>query len=288
MKILVTGAAGYIGSHVCKKLKENGHYVEGWDNFAHGYGNNVKPYCDKFFDYDVRLNISGEFDAVVHLAGLAVVADSVLTPSCYYQTNIFGTQNVLENIKTDHFLFASTSSAWEMASPYAISKVAAEDIIKEKSNNYTIFRFFNVSGTDGENAQLGPATHLIRIAAEVAAGTRPQLEIFGTDYDTRDGTCIRDYIHVVDLANAISKAIDNGPANTDYECLGTNQGSSVLEVVQTMEEVCGKPLNKKFSNRRPGDAVISVVDQLSNLIEPEKTLLDMCRDQYQYELSKKR
>lgn len=288
MKILVTGAAGYIGSHVCKKLKENGHYVEGWDNFTHGSGNSVDQYCDRFFTYDVRSDISGEFDAVVHLAGLAIVANSVLAPTSYYQTNIFGTQNVLEKVATDHFLFASTSSAWEMASPYAISKVAAEDIIKEKSNNYTIFRFFNVSGTDGTNAQLGPATHLIRIAAEVAAGSRPLLEIYGTDYDTRDGTCIRDYIHVVDLANAISKAIDVGPANTDYECLGTNHGSSVLDVVQTMEKVCGKELNKKYSERRPGDAVISVVDDLSTLIKPEKTLFDMCRDQYLYELSKNR
>jgi UDP-glucose 4-epimerase len=205
----------------------------------------------------------------------------------YYTTNVFGTLNVVTNIETDHFLFASTSSAWEMASPYAKSKVAAEDIIKEHSNGYTIFRFFNVSGTDGENGQLGPASHLIRIAAEVAAGTRPYLEIYGIDYDTRDGTCIRDYIHVVDLARAIVKAVENGPANTHYECLGTNTGSSVLEVVKTMEEVCGMPLNKRISGRRPGDAVISVVDQLSSLIQPEKTLFDMCKDQYLFELSRK-
>jgi UDP-glucose 4-epimerase len=173
-----------------------------------------------------------------------------------------------------------------MASPYARSKVAAEDVIKERARGYTIFRFFNVSGTDGVNRQLGAASHLIRVAAMVAAGKIPNIKIFGTDYDTRDGTCIRDYIHVVDLAGAIVKAVENGPVNTPYECLGSNNGWSVLEVLDVMEQVTGKKLNRVIAGRRPGDAVASVVDNLSTYVTLSKSIEDMCLDQYKLELGK--
>jgi UDP-glucose 4-epimerase len=190
---------------------------------------------------------------------------------------------LLDCVDTGHILFASTSSAIEMASPYARSKVCAEDVIKEKADGYTIFRFFNVSGTDGRNRQLGPPSHLIKIAAMAAAGKLPEIEIYGTDYDTRDGTCIRDYVHVVDLSKAIVKAVEAGATNTPYECLGSNQGYSVLEVLDTMERVSGVKLNRIISSRREGDAVSSVVDELSDFITLEKTIEDMCRDQYNFE-----
>jgi UDP-glucose 4-epimerase len=164
--------------------------------------------------------------------------------------------------------------------------VAAEDVIKEKADGHTIFRFFNVSGTDGHNRQLGVPTHLIRVAAMVAAEKLPSLEIFGTDYATRDGTCIRDYIHVVDLANAIVTAVERGPANTDYECLGSNVGYSVREVINTMQEVTGKKLNIIEAPRRAGDAVASVVDTLSDLVTLNKSIEDMCLDQYKLEVGK--
>jgi UDP-glucose 4-epimerase len=173
-----------------------------------------------------------------------------------------------------------------MASPYARSKVAAEDVIKEKADGYTIFRFFNVSGTDGVNRQLGDPTHLIRVAAEAAAGKREKIEIYGTDYETRDGTCIRDYIHVMDLSNAIVNAVEAGPANTPYECLGSNTGFSVLEVLNTMERVTGKKLNRVNAPRRKGDAVSSVVDNLSKLVTLTKSIEDMCLDQYRLEIGK--
>jgi UDP-glucose 4-epimerase len=281
MHILVTGATGYIGSHVCRLLKEHGHWVEGWDTLIHGEYNTAL--CDRFHRFDVTSPVPGSYDAVVHLAGRSVVPDSLREPTEYYRVNVMGTAAMLDTIKTDHFLFASTSSAWEMASPYARSKVAAEDVIKEKSNNYTIFRFFNVSGTDGVNRQLGKPTHLIKLAAMAAAGKINNVKIFGTDYPTRDGTCIRDYIHVVDLANAIVKAVETGPKNTPYECLGSNQGYSVLEVLDTMERVSGVKLERIYTDRRQGDAVSSVVDQLSEFISLEKTIEDMCRDQYLFE-----
>lgn len=284
MKILVTGGSGYIGSHVCKLLKEHDHNVTAWDINIHKEYNDIQRYCDNFLHYDVTKEVKGSFDAVIHLAGRSVVSESMIIPSEYYRVNVSGTSNMLDRVETDHFLFASTSSAWEMASPYARSKVAAEDIIKEKSNNYTIFRFFNVSGTDGINRQLGTPTHLIRVAAMAAANKIPEIKIFGNDYDTKDGTCIRDYIHVVDLANAIVKAIELGPCNTPYECLGSNHGYSVLEVIEVMEKVTGIKLNKIISPRREGDAVKSVVDSLSNFITLTKSIEDMCLDQYHLEL----
>jgi len=290
MKVLVTGATGYIGSHVCKLLKEHGHYVEGWDTNIHCEHNDVSMYLDTFENLDVTDNFGvhghGTYDAVVHLAGRSVVPDSLKEPTEYYRVNAMGTANMLDKVKTPNFIFASTSSAWEMASPYAKSKVAAEDIIKEKASGYTIFRFFNVSGTDGVNRQLGAPSHLIRVAAMASAGKFANINIYGNDYDTRDGTCIRDYIHVVDLASAIVKAVENGPLNTPYECLGSNTGFSVLEVLDTMEKVTGKKLERIISGRREGDAVASVVDKLSNYATLTKTIEDMCLDQYNLEISK--
>jgi UDP-glucose 4-epimerase len=267
-------------------LKEHGHYVNAWDINIHGEHNDVLAYCDNYAQFDITEWVYGSYDAVVHLAGRSVVPDSLKEPTEYYRVNVMGTANMLDRVDTGHMLFASTSSAWEMASPYARSKVAAEDVIKEKANGYTIFRFFNVSGTDGVNRQLGAATHLIRVAAMVAAGKTPEIKVFGTDYDTRDGTCIRDYIHVVDLASAIVKAVETGPQNTPYECLGSNHGWSVLEVIDIMERVTGKRLNKVIAPRREGDAVISVVDNLSNFVTLTKTIEDMCLDQYKLEVGK--
>jgi UDP-glucose 4-epimerase len=272
---------------VVQALKERGHHVTGWDINVWQDHNDVSAYLDRFKPIDVtREHARGEFDAVVHLAGLSVVPLSNEHPSAYYHVNIWGTNNMLDSVRTDHFLFASTSSAWEMASPYARSKVGAEDVIREKTKDYTIFRFFNVSGTNGEWRQLGPATHLIRVAAEVVAGRRECLDIYGDDYDTRDGTCIRDYVHVMDLADAICSAVDRGPARTPWECIGSNHGYSVLEVVAIMREVSGHAVPTRVVARRAGDAVASVVDSLSDLVQLRRTVHDMCRDQIALELQR--
>ena len=285
-KVLVTGASGYIGSHVCAVLNEQGHEVHGIDINFHGEHNDVEKYCSfKLQDILWDMKYRQEYDAVVHLAGRSVVPQSLIEPSEYYKVNTMGTNNLFNYIDTPHFIFASTSSAFEMASPYARSKVAAEDIIKEKANGHTIFRFFNVSGSDGIHRQLGNASHLIRVASMVACGKLPHIDVFGLDYDTRDGTCIRDYIHVSDLSLAIANAVNEGPLNTDYECLGGNVGYSVLEVISAMERVTGKKIKTVVKDRRQGDAVSSVVDKLSKRVTLTKSLEDMCLDQYKLELT---
>jgi len=286
-KVLVTGATGYIGSHVCKLLKERGHYIDGWDTNIHGEHNDISDYVNMFEPVDVTdpFAVHGTYDAVVHLAGRSVVPQSLKEPTEYYRVNAMGTSNMLDKVKTPNFIFASTSSAWEMASPYARSKVAAEDIIREKADGFTIFRFFNVSGTDGVNRQLGAPTHLIRVAAMVAAEKYPHISIFGNDYDTRDGTCIRDYIHVCDLSAAIVKAVEEGPRNTPYECLGSNTGFSVLEVLDAMDKVTGKKMKRVFEDRREGDATASVVDELSEYCVLTKDIYQMCSDQYRLEIN---
>jgi len=287
LKILVTGCTGYIGSHLCKVLFERGYDVIGLDKDL--MQNDVSRWVSKFIHSDVRRTcmIREKFDVIVHLAGLISVEESTKKPAYYYDTNLNGTLNMLSQIDYEtHFIFASTAGAFDPQSPYARSKVAAEDIIKEQAEGYTIFRFFNVAGSDGFNSQQGASTHLIRIAAEVAAGTRTHMYIYGNDYNTPDGTCVRDYIHVVDLANAIANAIKEGPKNTPYECIGSGKGYSVKEVIDTMSKVIGKTIEVKYTTRREGDPASLAIDNQFDGLEIKHTLEDMCRSAWQAELKR--
>lgn len=280
MRVLVTGAAGYIGSHLCKILHERGHSVVGVDKSNNH--NKIENYCTEVLYHDImNLNRLGKFDAVVHLAGYISVEESMTHPSMYYENNVNGTLKILRDYPDAHILFASTAAAFDYKSPYAKSKIAAEDVIKELSDKYTIFRFFNVAGSDGKNMQMGNATHLIRIAAECAIGLHEKMYIFGDDYETPDGTCVRDYIHVVDLGNAIANAVESGPFNTPYECIGSGKGYSVLEVLNTMNTVFDVKYDIK--ERRAGDLAALTIDNQFPLLKVEHSLLDMCLSAVQAE-----
>ena len=288
LKVLITGVTGYIGSHLAKVLYEAGHHVVGLD-LEWKKHNDVSRYCHRILIKDVTKHICDEdYDVIVHLAGLIQVEESVAHPTKYYSTNLGGTVNMLrQNVNGDpHFIFASTAGAFDAQSPYARSKLAAEDVIKEKSKSYTIFRFFNVAGSDGVHRQVGRASHLIRIAAEAAAGKRDYMSIYGEDYDTPDGSCVRDYIHVVDLVNAIRDTIKHGAFNTPYECIGSGQGYSVKEVVKAMKDVTNQDFTVKMAGRRDGDPAFLSIDNQFNLLHPQYQLKDMCLSAYNIEKKK--
>lgn len=288
LKVLITGVTGYIGSHLAKVLYEAGHHVVGLD-LEWKKHNDVSRYCHRILIKDVTKHVCDEdYDVIVHLAGLIQVEESVAYPTRYYSTNLGGTVNMLrQNVNGEpHFIFASTAGAFDAQSPYARSKLAAEDVIKEKSKNYTIFRFFNVAGSDGIHRQVGRASHLIRIAAETAAGKRDYMSIYGEDYDTPDGSCVRDYIHVVDLVNAIRDTIKHGPFNTPYECIGSGKGYSVKEVVKAMKDVTNQDFTVKMAGRRNGDPASLAIDNQFNLLHPQYELKDMCLSAYTVEIRK--
>jgi len=288
LKVLITGVTGYIGSHLAKVLYEAGHHITGLD-IEWKKHNNVTRYCHRILIKDVTKHICDEdYDVIIHLAGLIQVEESVAHPTKYYSVNLGGTVNMLrQNINGEpHFIFASTAGAFDAANPYARSKIAAEDVIKEKSNSYTIFRFFNVAGSDGMHRQVGRASHLIRIAAEAAAGKRDYMSIYGEDYDTPDGSCVRDYIHVVDLVNAIRDTIKHGAFNTPYECIGSGKGYSVKEVVKAMKDVTNQDFTVKMAGRRDGDPASLAIDNQFNLLHPQYQLKDMCLSAYHIEKNK--
>ena len=287
-KILVTGCNGYIGSHTVKALKEAGCKVDGID-WLRNSPNNVSKYIDSLMIGDANdFTKVYRYDAVVHLAGYISVEESVKYPLRYFQNNTMGTHWQLHfNGKNgcENFIFASTAAAFNPLSPYAQSKLMAESLVKAMAKNYTIFRFFNVAGNNGEFRQIGDATHLIRIAAETAAGKRDHMKIYGNDWETRDGTCIRDYVHVMDLVECILKAIEV-PANTDYECIGSGIGYTVNEVIDVMKDVSGINFNTEYAPRRPGDAaeILIPAHQKSKYFYGNRTLEQMCESAYKMEL----
>lgn len=282
MKVLVTGATGYIGSHLVKKLADGGHDVYATDfNLKQ---NDISKYIvGNVIPWDIRIpTFIGTYDAVVHLAALAMVSRSVKMPATYYRTNLFGTENVLSATRTNNFVYCSTGSAFQPgSSPYAGSKRAGEDLVTLLSN-YSIARFYNVCGNDGFSKFDDSHYHLVRKIAAVVNGLYPELEIFGTDYDTRDGTTIRNYTHIADIVDALYRIVEHGPTN-NIECLGSTTGSSVLEVVSAMENVIDKPINKVYADRRPGEVVESVLPEVSKFFTENKSLEDICLSALEYE-----
>jgi len=257
-KVLVTGCSGYIGSHLCKLL-ENEYEVHGLD---------IKPNqhpVAQFYQQDINrlFELSDEYDAVIHLAALVNVSESERMPIPYYITNLNGTMNVVNKIKTKNFIFASTGAAELCQSAYGISKRAAEDVVKDYCTNhratpYTIFRFYNVIGTSGyaPTNPDGLMYNLVRAATDVGTFT-----ICGNDYDTPDGTCLRDYVHVDEICTALKAAIEQ-PSN-QIECLGHGRGRSVKEMVELFQRVNNCEFEVVNGGRREGDAPVSVLSDVS-------------------------
>lgn len=269
-KVLITGNSGYIGSHLSKMLADS-YEVYGLDI------NLPQTDCLKdWYNIDIRklFTIDQEFDAVIHLAALVNVGESEQQPISYYITNLNGTMNVINKIKTKNFIFASTGAAAGCESAYGISKRAAEDVVREyctihNPKDYTIFRFYNVIGSDGF-APTNPDGLMYNLMKSKEKG---EFTIFGNDYDTRDGTCIRDYVHVNEICDALRSAIEK-PSN-QIECLGHGVGYTVAELVNKFREVNNIPninLLTKIGPRRKGDLAVSVLDNVSPFMKKLYTL----------------
>ena len=257
-KVLITGSSGYIGSHLCKMLEKE----------YEVYGLDVRPpqaEMANFMQVNINqlFNIEEEFDAVIHLAALVRVGESELKPIQYYITNLNGTMNVVNKIKTKNFIFASTGAAVSCESAYGISKRAAEDVVREfctlhRPTPYTIFRFYNVIGSTVV-APTNPDGLMYNLMKARETG---EFTVFGNDYDVSDdGTCVRDYVHVNEICDALTQAIEK-PSNS-VESLGHGVGWTVKEIVDEFQKVNDISFNVKYGPRRKGDIASSVLENVS-------------------------
>jgi UDP-glucose 4-epimerase len=259
-KILITGCSGYIGSHLCKML-ENDYEVHGLDIDEPQASLNEFYRCDINRQFAIPGDI--EYDAVIHLAALVRVGESEQIPIRYYITNLNGTMNVVNKIKTKNFIFASTGAAQDCASAYGISKRAAEDVVREyctqhKQQDYTIFRFYNVVGSDGYEPT-NPDGLMYNL---IKARDTGKFTVFGNDYDiSPDGTCVRDYVHVNEICDALMQAIEK-PSNS-VECLGHGVGYTVNEIVNLFQKVNDVDFDVVYGPRRKGDIASSVLENVS-------------------------
>jgi UDP-glucose 4-epimerase len=285
MTVLVTGGAGYIGSHMVHALVDAGERAVVLDNLSTGFdwavAEGVPIVVGETGDQPLvaKLIAEHEVDAVIHFAASIVVPDSVADPLGYYRNNTVNSRALIETaIKggVRHFIFSSTAAVYGNPervpvresdptvpmSPYGSSKLMTEIMLRDASAahglHHVILRYFNVAGADplGRTGQsTRGATHLIKVAVEAAVGRRPKMDVFGTDYPTPDGTCIRDYIHVSDLVRAHSDALAylrGGGTSVTLNC-GYGRGFSVLEVIETVKRVSGVDFKVDFAGRRAGD-----------------------------------
>jgi UDP-arabinose 4-epimerase len=291
MRILVTGGAGYIGSHTAKLLAASGHTPVVFDDMSQGHDWAVKwgpVEQGSLSDSDRLRDVFAQhaIDAVIHFAASALVGESMSNPTKYFRNNTVGTLNLLDAMRiasVERFVFSSTCATYgnpirvpideshpqSPVNPYGESKLMVEKILRWYGECYGLrwmaLRYFNAAGADpaGEiGEEHDPESHLIPLVIGAALGTRPAVRIFGTDYDTPDGTAIRDYVHVMDLADAHLRALQRLEAGSPSQAvnLGTGRGHSVREVVNTVARVGGRPVPAVESPRRAGDPAALVAD----------------------------
>ncbi len=328
MKILVTGGTGYIGSHTCVELIEAGHEVIIVDNLYNSkidVLDKIEQICGvkpKFYKVDIldkegmeKVFTENEFDAVIHFAGYKAVGESVEIPLTYYENNISGSivlYQLMKKYKVRDLVFSSSATVYgddfevpfkeeyglgTTTNPYGTTKKMNEMIITDmnkadKENSAVLLRYFNPigahsSGLIGEIPN-GIPNNLVPYIAQVASGQRDYLRVWGNDYDTIDGTGVRDYIHVVDLAKAHVKAIEYAAKHKGTEVIniGTGRGYSVLEVLHAYEKACGHEIPYKIMDRRPGDIAVCYADtkKAKDLLgfEAKYDIDQMCEDSYRF------
>jgi UDP-glucose 4-epimerase len=309
MTVLVTGGAGYIGSHAVHELVDAGKPVVVLDNLSTGSTSSLPksalPIIGDVGDAALLASIIAEYriDAIMHFAGSTSVPDSVADPLGYYRNNAANSQNLIEAAVRGgvrSFIFSSTAAVYgnpasvpvaedapaAPLSPYGRSKLMTEMMLRDAGAAYglrhVILRYFNVAGADPHmrtGLSTPGATHLIKVAVEAALGVRPHINVYGTDYATPDGTCIRDFIHVSDLARAHSAALDylrNDGASITLNC-GYGRGYSVREVIDAVRRVAGHDFPVNFAERRQGDIVISVAaaDRIRSVLNWQPQLDDL-------------
>lgn len=289
MAILVTGGAGYIGSHTLMALLDRNEEVIVIDDLSKGHEYAVKGgkfYCGDLRDEDFLDTVfqQNEIEDVIHFAAYSLVGESMKDPIAYYDNNVKGTITLLHCMKkygVKNIVFSSTAAVYgepehipileedntNPTNPYGESKLAIERLLKWSNNagdiNYIALRYFNAAGAH-ESGSIGedhdPETHLIPIILETALGIRDKIIIFGDDYDTPDGTCIRDYIHVMDIAQAHILALDKlrRQGRSGIYNLGNGEGFSVREVIEKAKEITGRNIPVEIGDRRPGDPAILV------------------------------
>lgn len=290
-KILVTGGAGYIGSHTCKALKAAGYIPVVYDNLSHGHKDFVKWGPFEYGDISNPEKLDAALkkhnpEAVIHFAAFAYVGESVLDPAKYYKNNLAGTINLLDSMlknEVGKIIFSSTCATYgcppgspicentsqNPVNPYGRSKYTVEKILEDYDTAYgmksIVLRYFNAAGADpdGETGEdHTPETHLIPLVLDVALGRKEKVTVMGTDYNTKDGTCVRDYIHVADLASAHVAGLEYLMATNRSSVynLGNSQGYSVLDIINSAEKVTGQTINRETGKRRPGDPDCLVAD----------------------------
>jgi UDP-glucose 4-epimerase len=310
MKLLVTGGAGYLGSVVANHLLEAGHEVVVLDNLFRGHREAV-PEGARLLEVDLLdapatgAALAEGFDGVIHFAALALVAESVAHPERYYRGNVVGTLNLLDAMRDagiDNLVFSSTCATYgepdvvpmtedlptNPVNAYGASKLAVDRMIADESRAHGLaassLRYFNVAGAHGRFGEdHEPETHLIPLVLRAAAGTSDEVKIFGTDYPTEDGSAVRDYIHVDDLAVAHVLALEhNTPGEHRIYNLGSGHGYSVRQVIDTVRRVTGREIRAVEEARRPGDppALVAAADRARGELGwvPEKSLEEMIGD----------